>query len=93
MRYLHYQIAAGTEDTIIVTMNENTDFKNAKVQLLDTGSYYKYRLGKPCDAKQVKSGIPKVVLEPPYSGAWHVIIELAAGGELKACVDVRKKGT
>jgi hypothetical protein len=93
MRYLHFQITAGTEHIVVVTINEKTDYKNAIIRLLDTGSYYKYRLGKPCEAKLTQNGAPKVVIEPPYSGTWHVIIEPSAGGEIKAFVDVKKKGT
>ena len=93
MRYLHYQIHAGSEDLIVVNMNENTDLKSAKVRLLDTGNYYKYRLGKSCDAKQTQEGAPIVVLEPPYKGDWHVIIDMAIPGELRAFVEIKRKGS
>lgn len=92
MKYLHYQIQAGPEHLVVVTMNEDTDFKFAKVRLLDTGNYFKYRIGKDCASKQLLEGAPRVVLEPPYKGTWHVIIELSIPGELKATVDIMKKG-
>lgn len=93
MRYLHYQVKAGPQDFIVVTMNDKTDFKFSKVSLLDEGNYYKYRMGKLSEQKQQVNGSPHVLLEPPYSGNWHVIIELGHPGELRAIVEVQKKGS
>jgi hypothetical protein len=92
MKYLHYQVKAEQYDSIIVKLNEKTDFSQARVVLLDTGNYYKYRLGKACEFKQQLSGAPTVILDPPYKSDWHVIIELRTAGELKASVEVRHKG-
>ena len=92
MRYLHYQVQAGQEDLVIVSLNEKTDFKMSKVRLLDTGNYYKYRLGKSCESRQAIDGAPTVILEPPYKGAWHVIIELGLPGEVRAVVEVKRRG-
>ena len=92
MRYLHYQVKAGPEDLITVNMNEKTDLKFSKIRLLDTGNYFKYRLGKACESKQALDGAPVVVLEPPYEGDWHVVIEMAVPGEIRAFIEVQRKG-
>ena len=93
MKYLHYKLHAEQYDSIIVKMNDSTDFGRARVFLMDTGNYYKYKLGKSCEFKQDLDGAPTVILDPPYKGSWHVIIELRSQGELKAFVEVRRKGT
>mgnify|MGYP000873219170 CR=1 FL=1 len=92
MRYLHYKVKAGPEDLIAVNMNERTDHKLARVLLLDTGNYFKYRLGKVHEAKQIQEGAPVVVLEPPYRGDWHVIVEMTVSGEVRAYIEVQRKG-
>lgn len=92
MRYLHYTVKAGTEDLITVHMNEESDHKHARVLLLDTGNYFKYRLGKICAPKQTQDGAPLVVLEPPYRGDWHVVIEMTIPGEVRAFVEIRRRG-
>jgi hypothetical protein len=92
MKFLHYQVRAGAQDFVVVTMNEKTDFQFSKVSLLDEGNYYKYRMGKSSENKQQVNGAPCVLLEPPYAGTWHVIIELGHPGELRAIVEVKKKG-
>ena len=92
MRYLHYTLKAEQYDSIIVKMNDATDFSQARVFLMDTGNYYKYKLGKSCEFKQDLDGAPTVILDTPYKSTWHVIIELRSQGELKAFVEVRRKG-
>lgn len=92
MKYLHYQLKAEQYDSIIVKLNEETDFSEARVLLLDTGNYYKYRLGKTCEFKQQLAGAPTVILDPPYKSEWHVIVELRTSGEIKAFVEVQRKG-
>ena len=92
MNYLHFQLKAEQYDSIIVKMNETTNFGQARVFLMDTGNYYKYKLGKACEYKQDLDGAPTVILDPPYKNVWHVIIELRAQGELKASVELRRKG-
>jgi hypothetical protein len=92
MNYLHFQLKAEQYDSIIVKMNEKTEFGNARVLLMDTGTYYKYRLGKTCEFKQELGGAPTVILDPPYKSLWHVIIEMKTQGEIKASVEVRRKG-
>jgi hypothetical protein len=92
MQYLHYKVSAGQYDSIIVSLNEETNFKLSRVFLLDTGNYYKYRLGKSCEFKQEMDGAPTVVLDPPYKSTWHIIIELNFPGEVRAVVGVRRKG-
>ncbi|MDR1624959.1 MAG: DUF1883 domain-containing protein [Spirochaetia bacterium] len=93
MKYLHYKLKAEQYDSIIVKMNEATDFSRARVFLMDTGNYYKYKLGKSCEYKQDLDGAPTVILDPPYKSIWHVIIEMRTSGEVKAFVEVRRKGT
>ena len=93
MKYLHYALKAEQYDSIIVKLNDTTDFSQARVFLMDTGNYYKYKLGKACEFKQNLDGAPTVILDPPYKSTWHVIIELRTQGELKALVEVRRKNT
>jgi hypothetical protein len=93
MKYLHYEIKAEQYDSIIVKMNDSSDFGLARVLLLDTGNYYKYKLGKACEHKQELDGAPTVILDPPYKSTWHVIIEMKSSGEVKALVEVRRKGS
>jgi hypothetical protein len=92
MKYLHYELKAEQYDSIIVKMNEATDFSRARVLLMDTGNYYKYKLGKSCEFKQDLDGAPTVILDPPYKSIWHVIIEMRTSGEVKAFVELRRKG-
>ncbi|MCL1818318.1 MAG: DUF1883 domain-containing protein [Spirochaetaceae bacterium] len=93
MKYLHYTVHAEQHDSIIVKMNDTTDFSQARVFLMDIGNYYKYKLGKSCEFKQDLDGAPTVILDPPYKSNWHVIIELQTLGEVKASVEVRRKIT
>ena len=92
MKYLHYQLQAEQYDSIIVKMNDSTDFGHARVLLMDTGNYYKYKLGKACEFKQDLDGAPTVILDPPYKSTWHIIVEMRSTGEVKASVEVRRKG-
>jgi hypothetical protein len=91
VRYLHYQLKAQEYDSIIVKMNETTDFALTRVLLMDAGNYYKYKLGKTCEYKQNLDGAPTVILDPPYKNTWHVIIELKDAGEVKAFVEIRRR--
>ena len=93
MKYLHYQLKAEQYDSIIVKMSDSTNFSQARVLLMDTGNYYKYKLGKACEFKQDLEGAPTVILDPPYKSTWHVIIEMRTTGEVKAAVEIRRKGT
>jgi hypothetical protein len=92
MKYLHYKLKAEEHDSIIVKINETTDYRSARVLLLDAGNYYKYKLGKSCEYKQNLEGAPTVLLDPPYQNIWHVVIELNGAGELRAFVEIRRKG-
>jgi hypothetical protein len=92
MKYLHYELRAQQNDSIIVKLNEKTDFSLARVFLMDTGNYYKYKLGKSCEYKQNLEGAPTVILNPPYKNIWHVIIELKSAGEVWAVVEIRRGG-
>jgi hypothetical protein len=92
VKYLHYELKAEQHDSIIVKMNETTNFSLARVLLMDIGNYYKYKLGKACEFKQDLDGAPTVILDPPYKSTWHVIIEMRTPGEVKAFVEVRRKG-
>jgi hypothetical protein len=93
MKYLHYEIKAEQYDSIIVKLNVSTDFNQARVLLMDTGNYYKYKLGKSCEFKQELDGAPTVILDPPYKSTWHVIVEMRTSGEVRASVEIRRKGT
>ena len=92
MKYLHYQLKAEQYDSIIVKLSDAVDFTQARVILMDTGNYYKYKLGKSCEYKQDLDGAPTVILDPPYKSSWHVIIEMRSSGEVKALVEIRRKG-
>jgi hypothetical protein len=91
MKYLHYELKAEQYDSIIVKMNETTDFGLARVLLMDTGNYYKYKLGKACEFKQDLDGAPTVILDPPYKSTWHVVIEMRNAGEIRSFVEIRRK--
>ncbi|MDR1625079.1 MAG: DUF1883 domain-containing protein [Spirochaetia bacterium] len=91
VKYLHYKLKAQEYDSIIVKMNETTDFGFTRVLLMDTGNYYKYKLGKTCEYKQNLDGAPTVILDPPYKNIWHVIIEMKSAGEVRASVEIRRR--
>ena len=92
MKYMHYKISVEPSDSIVIKMNKETNFTGSRILLLDEGNYYKYKLGRACESKQEMNGAPLVTLAPPYKSLWHIIIELHTAGEVRAYVEVRRRG-
>ncbi len=87
MNYLHYQITAGSENKIIVKMNER-----ANVRLLDPLNFFKYKAGKKFEGTDGGEEMDSpVYLKAPYRARWHVVIDLGRrAGEVRATVDVTR---
>jgi len=87
MNYLHYQVDAGPQNSVVVTVNEV-----ANVKLLDALNYYKYRAGKKYESTDGGDGMTSPVqLKPTYKAKWHVVVDLGGkAGEVRATVDVEK---
>lgn len=84
MNYLSYEIDAGPQDTIQVTLD-----KQANVKLLDSSNYQNYRSGQQ---HTYYGGLAKrspLNLKAPYSGHWYLVIDLGGyAGTVRASVQV-----
>ena len=87
MNYMHYQMDAGPENTIVVTLSEM-----ANVRLLDALNFYKYRAGKKFESTDGGVGQTSPVhLKPTFKAKWHIVVDLGGqAGEVKSVVDVEK---
>jgi hypothetical protein len=85
MNYLHYKFKADPNNEVKVTINQK-----AKVFLLDTTSYYKYRLGKPYQPTAEYNEVTSLHVKVPHKSTWHLLIEHGDyfKGTIKALVDV-----
>ena len=84
MNYLHYEVKAGPQNVIRVTIS-----REANVQLLDVLNFAKYRLGKSYSATLGPESTGPVQFKPPYKGVWHVVIDMEGHtGTVRALVDV-----
>ncbi len=87
MNYLHYKVEAGPGELVTVTLSGR-----ANVRLLDSLSYYKYKLGKKYETTDGGEAMDSpVTMKAPYKAAWHVVIDLGpSGGQVRADVKVIK---
>ncbi len=84
MNFLHYEIDAGPDNVIEVTLD-----KQANVRLLDGDNFRKYKRG---GKHNYYGGLAKVSpfrISPPRQGHWHLVIDLGGyPGTVKASVSV-----
>ena len=84
MRFLHYEVDAGPQDTIQVTVD-----RQANVKVMDGTNYQKYRRGQ---RHTYYGGLAKASpanISPPRQGHWHVTIDLGGyAGSVRAAVQV-----
>ncbi len=85
MNYLHYKFKADPHNEVKVTLNQK-----ANVFLLDTASYYKYRLAKPYQPTAEYNDVTSIHIKVPHKSNWHLLIEHSESftGTIKAVVDV-----
>ncbi len=69
--YLHYEVEAGSDDTIQVTLDNP-----ANVKLLDDDNYEKYRTGQQYRYHGGFAEVSPVNLPVPHPGHWHIIVDL-----------------
>lgn len=75
MKFLHYQVDAGPEDVIQVTLD-----RQANVRLLDSPNFSAYRSGRRHRYHGGHATASPVRLSPPCRGHWHVVIDLGGYG-------------
>jgi hypothetical protein len=84
VKFFHYDFDLDTDDAVRVTLD-----KQANVRLLDGSNFQKYRNGQ---SHKCYGGLAKrspIVLHPPHSGRWHVVIDLGGyAGSVNASVSV-----
>lgn len=84
MNFLKYEVEAGPESTIEVTLSSQ-----ANVRLLDSTNFHLYRNGR---AHRYFGGLARrspFLLHPPHHGHWYVVVDLGGyAGSVKAAVRV-----
>lgn len=84
MQFIHYQVTAGPDDTIQVTLDAQ-----ANVWLFDTVNYQKYRMRKSYTGIGGLATHSPVDFRPSLKGVWHIIIDLEGiPGKVKSSVKV-----
>lgn len=82
MNFLKYEIDAGPNDVIQVTLD-----KQANVRLMDWNNFEKYRRGQQHRYYGGHSTNSPVRLRPPHQGHWYVVIDLGGySGTVRAAV-------
>lgn len=85
MEYLYYEVNVGSNDVIEVELSSQ-----ANVRVMDTSNYNSFRAGRP---HRYVGGLAKkspVVLRPPGSGHWYVVVDLGGySGSVRASVSVK----
>jgi hypothetical protein len=87
MKFLHYEVDAGRDDIITVTLD-----KQANVKVMDAKNFRKYRTGQKhtCYGGLVKQSPANIT--PPRQGHWHVVVDLGGyTGTVRASVRVLKR--
>lgn len=84
MKFLHWEIDAGSNNVIRVDLDSQ-----ANVMLLDESNFHSYRSGRQF---RYSGGLAKqnpFRLVPPHQGRWHVVVDLGGyGGHVNASVSV-----
>lgn len=84
MNFLHSEITASQDDTIVVTVNGQCN-----VLLLDDCSFSNYRAGRSYRYIGGWAKVSPVHLTPTHHGCWHVVIDLAGrAGRIRAGIRV-----
>lgn len=84
MNFLHYEVDAGSNDIVRVTLD-----KQANVKMMDGANFVRYKSGQ---SHRYHGGLVKVSpfdLRPPHRDRWHVTVDLGGyGGNVRASVTV-----
>lgn len=84
MDFLHYEIEAGPDEVIEVTLDNA-----ANVLLLDPANYDHYRQGRQYRYRGGYARTSPVKIAPPHAGKWHLVIDLGgAPGVVRASARV-----
>jgi Domain of unknown function (DUF1883) len=84
MNYLHYELDAGPDDIIEVTLDHA-----ANVQLLDAMNYQNYLSGRAFRYHGGHATVSPYRLHPPHQDHWHLVIDLGGyPGQVRASVRV-----
>ncbi|MDQ3814024.1 MAG: DUF1883 domain-containing protein [Armatimonadota bacterium] len=84
MNYLHYELDAGPDDVVEVTLDHA-----ANVQLLDETNYLNYRDGRPYTYRGGYVKTSPYRIRPSYQGHWHLVIDLGGyAGTVRASAKV-----
>jgi hypothetical protein len=82
MKYLHYEFNLTSDDAIKVELKNQ-----ANVKLVDSLNYNNYRNGRKYTYYGGRAVKSPVILNPPYSGHWHLVIDLGGySGSIAASV-------
>jgi hypothetical protein len=82
MNYLHYDLDAGPDDVVEVTLD-----RRANVQLMDDSNFENYQNGREFHYFGGYAKESPIRLQPPRQGRWHLVIDLGGGaGTVKAAV-------
>ena len=82
MNYLHYEVDAGPEDIVEVTLN-----RAANVQMMDAANFEDYKARREYRYYGGHAEESPVRLRPPRPGLWHLAIDPAGeAGRLRASV-------
>lgn len=86
MEHLLSEVNVGSNDVIEVELSSQ-----ANVRVMDSSNYRAFRAGR---AHRSYGGLAKkspVVLRPPSSGHWYVVVDLGGhSGKVRASVSVRR---
>lgn len=84
MNFLHYEVNAGPDDLIQVTLD-----KQANVRLLDSLNFQRYRSGRRHEYRGGLVENSPFNLVAPHHGSWHVVVDLGGyAGSVDAAVQV-----
>lgn len=84
MNFLHYEVDAGPNNTIQVTLDNL-----ANVRLLDGTNFQKYSSGEQHRYFGGLANASTINLRPPHAGHWHVVIDFGGrAGTVRAWVEV-----
>ncbi len=86
MNFLHYEVKAGDNNIIRVTLD-----KQANVYLMNTLNYQKYRMKKQYSCIGGLAKKSPIEFRPSHRDVWHVVIDLAGvPGTVKSSVKILK---
>ena len=84
MNYLFYEVDAGPQQVIQVTLD-----KQANVKVMDAANYHQYRSGRRYTYYGGLATVTPFRISPPSHGHWYVVIDLGGyPGTVRASVSV-----